>query len=91
MAGVAKALSQLIICLQLSIMNCKIVCKNFKNWLSVPIDHLQQNFTIHDWFAIVKVEVLLLHFSFESTFVGFGYNSHNHGLLPISEPTLPSI
>ena len=38
MAGVAKALSQLIISLQLSIMN----------WLSVPIDHLQQNFTIHD-------------------------------------------
>ena len=81
MAGVAKALSQLIISLQLSIMN----------WLSVPIDHLQQNFTIHDWFAIVKVEVLILHFSFESTFVGFGYNSHDHGLLPISEPTLPGI
>ena len=63
MAGLAKALSQLIISLQLIIMNCKIVCKNFKNWLSVTIDHLQQNFTIHDWFAIVKVEVLLLHFS----------------------------
>ena len=30
-------------------------------------------------------------FLFESTFVGFGYNSHDHGLLPISEPTIPSI
>ena len=30
-------------------------------------------------------------FLFESTFVGFGYNSHDHGLLPISEPTLPGI
>ena len=91
MAGVAKALCQLIISLQLSIMNCKIVCKNFKNWLSVPIDHLQQNFTNHDWFAISKSWVTAPSFLFESTFVGFGYNSHDHGLLPISEPTLPGI